>query len=87
MSWKMSKLLTKLANTQDQSTPNGLGTSKRMITQAKAYLQKSKQKGGEEHPKFLKIDSLEEVLATTSDELACLGSLMQAKTMIQDAEK
>ena len=42
MTWKMSKLLAKLAGTQDESTPYGLGIGKSMITSAKAYLQKSK---------------------------------------------
>ena len=60
MTWKMSKLLNKLANNQDESTPYGLGVGKDMIKQAKAYLQKSKQKGGDEHPKLEKIDDLEE---------------------------
>ena len=87
MTWKISKLLSKLASDQDWSTPYGLGISKRMITQAKAYLQKSKQKGGDDHPKELKIDDLEEALARTSNELIARRGLMQANTFIEKAEK
>ena len=87
MTWKMSKLLTKLAGTQDESTPYGLGVGKSMTIQAKAYLQKSKEKGGDEHPKIDQIDSLEEELAKTINVLAARKGLMQAEEIIQNAEK
>ena len=87
MTWKMSKLLTKLAGTQDESTLYGLGFGQSMIKQAKAYLQKSRQKGGDEHPKLDQIDSLEEELAKTSNVLAARKGLIQVKEIIQRAEK
>ena len=82
MTWKMAKLFNKLANNQDESSQYGLGVGKSMITQAKAYLQKSKQKGGDEHPKLDKIDGLEEELAKTSNVLAARKGLMQANEII-----
>ena len=87
MTWKMSKLLTKLAGTQDESTPYGYGVGKSMIKKARAYLKESKEKGRDEHPKLDKIDYLEELLAKTSNNLVARKGLMLAQEFIQDAEK
>ena len=87
MTWKMSKLLSKLANCQDESTLCGIESGKRMITQAKDYLKESKQKGGYDHPKDYKIEDLEEKLAETSSVLTARRGLMQANTFIEKAEK
>ena len=87
MTWKMSKLLNKLAGIQDESTPYGLGVAKSMVKQAKDYLKKSKKNSGDKHPKESKIEELDELLAKTSNILVARKGLMLAKEFIQDAEQ
>ena len=66
LTYKVAKLYSKACNNHDESIMQGLGLANGMVKKARDYLEKSKRKGGDEHPKADKLDELENSLTTSS---------------------